>query len=94
MYFINGMRKLFQQAWIALCSTLGFLPILCLLPIPFLATRGQVQIVDMRGHRIGEIPKIEHKAVSATLKGFLTQLVNYIIARRGLGTQEKKLERT
>lgn len=55
-----------------LCPILGFLPILCLLLVPFLA---------MKGHRMFKIPRVEH----TTLKAFFIQLVNYITARKGAG---------
>lgn len=63
----------FSVACIILCSILGVSPILSLLPIPFLAMRGQVQVVDLRGHRMGETPKTEHNIIRATWKGFLIQ---------------------
>ena len=64
-----------------------FLPILCLLPVPFLAVKGQAQIVDRRGHTTGEMPKIEHKAPLSTLRGFLVQLAKYMVPSKGAGTR-------
>lgn len=59
-----------------LCSILGFLPILCLLLVPFLA---------MKGHRMCKMPRVEHQVIHSTLKAFFIQLVNYTIARKGAG---------
>lgn len=42
---------------------------------------------------MGKIPKIEHKAIHTTLKGFLIQLANYIIARKGADIRLKKSKR-
>lgn len=50
-------------------------------------------ILDMSNHRMGKIPKIEHKAIHTTLKGFLIQLANYIIARKGADIRLKKSKR-
>lgn len=55
--------------------------------------RGQSQILDMSNHRMAKIPKIEHKAIHTTLKGFLIQLANYIIARKYADIRLKKSKR-
>lgn len=52
-------------------------------------------MVDLRGHRTGETPKIEQKVIRATWKSFFIQSANNIIRRNGADTRlwGKKMEK-
>ena len=62
-----------------------FLAIPCLLPVTFLAVKGQLQTVDMGSHTTGEMPKTEHRVPQASLRCSPFQLANYTVISKGAG---------